>query len=548
MNESRALRAGARAGVVLVALLCALAGTVTSTGAWFTARTVDSGNRVGTAVLQPVIAQTTVGTDLAVTLNWPAAPTGGEPSHFLVTREVEGEPSSKTLVYQGNGTTVTDRGAGPAELADGQAGGFSKVAAGNNHSCAIARGKAYCWGRNESGQLGDGTTTASQRPVPVVRTAMSGQVTDISVGFAHTCAIADATVYCWGNNNDGRLGNGSWNWVPSQVPARVEIPGKVTDISAGYRATCAIADGAGYCWGSAVSGQLGNGQMGKDAWGNERHSTTPQRVQGGLLPAGARFTSISTGTAHSCGVALSQAYCWGSGADGQLGSSGVTGSAAPVLVFSLLSPVTEIVAGRRSTCAASAPVMYCWGTGGPVPGTAASPPVQVSSTWFAQGASSLEMGRVDEGAVSNDHACAVASRSVVCWGDNVNGVLGRGSPGVRSTTPAPVDADLGIPWGVATGGRHTCVMKESEVRCWGSSDGGGLGDGTGQSSSTPVSTAPIRDWTCAPGALLQPAVAPATRPTCSFAAGTRLVYRIDQWVGRWTAPTGITGVRVAAPS
>ena len=546
MNESRALRAGARAGVVLVALLCALAGTVTSTGAWFTAQTVDSDNRVGTAVLQPVIAQTSVGADLGVTLNWPAAPTGGETSRFQVTREVEGEPSSKTLIYQGNGTTVTDHGSDPAELAEGQAGGFSKVAAGNHHSCAIASDKAYCGGRNESGQLGDGTTTASQRPVPVTRTTMSGRVTDISVGFAHTCAIVDGAVYCWGNNGDGRLGIG--HWEPSAVPVKVNLEGRATAISAGYRATCAITDEKGYCWGSAASGQLGNGQSPKDPWGAETSSATPQRVQGGLLPAGARFTSISTGTAHSCGVADLRAYCWGSGTDGQLGTAGVTGSTVPVTVFSLLGPVTEIATGRRSTCAISAPSIYCWGTGGPVPGTAPSPPVRVWSILLQQGVSSLEMGRVDEGPVSNDHACVVASGSVVCWGDNMNGVLGHGRPGMRSTTPAPVDADLGRPWGVATGGRHTCAIVGGAVYCWGSADGGGLGDGTGQSSYTPVTVAPIRDWACASGALLQPAVAPATRPTCSFADGTRLIYRIDQTVGRWTAPTGITGVRVAAPS
>lgn len=548
MNESRALRAGARAGVVLVALLCALAGAMTSTGAWFTARAVDSGHRVGTAVLQPVLAQTSVGADLGVTLNWPAGPTAGETPRFLVSREIEGEPWTRVPIYHGTGTTVTDRGSDPADLADGEGGGFSKVAAGNNHSCAIAHDKAYCWGRNESGQLGDGTTTGSQRPVPVVRTVMFGRVTDISVGFAHTCAIADGAAYCWGNNNDGRLGNGSWNWVPSQVPVRVEIPGEVTEISAGYRATCAIADGEGYCWGSAVSGQLGNGQIGKDPWGSEQHSTTPQRVKGGLVPAGARFTSISTGTAHSCGVADFRVYCWGSGVDGQLGAPGVSGSAVPVTVFSLLGPVTEIATGRKSTCAISTLSIYCWGTGGPVPGTASSWPTSVSSTLFQRGASSLEMGRVDEGPVSNDHACVIASRSVVCWGDNVNGVLGRGTPGRRSTTPEPVDAELGIPWSVATGGKHTCVMKESEVRCWGSADCGGLGDGTGQSSSTPVSIAPIRDWTCPSGALLQAVVAPATQPTCSFAPDTRLVYRVDQTVGRWTAPTGITGVKVVAPS
>lgn len=545
MKESRAGRAMLCA-VSLAALTAVLLGSTASSGAWFTATAAEESQSVGTATLAAEPPTAVARPDQSIALSWSAGPSGGETPHYLLSREVEGDPSSRQVVYTGTGTTATDRGEAPAEMGEREIGRFSKVAAGNNHSCAIADGRAYCWGRNSDGQLGDGTTTASSRPVPVVRTAMSGTVTDIAVGFSHTCAMADGRAYCWGSDGDGRLGVGGGPSRSEPAAVSANLPGTVTAIAAGYRHTCAIADGAAYCWGWAFRGQLGNGDIGRDPWGNERSSLTPQRVRGGMLPAGATFSSISTGTAHSCGIAGGLAYCWGEGTDGQLGLSGVTASASPIAVSTaaMSGRVTAIAAARRSSCAISGAQIFCWGQGGIVPpAPVPSTPRSVSTGAILASPESIEIGRDDGSSTGGDYACAVAVGTAYCWGDGAGGVLGRGSSVENLPAPQPVP-QAGRVVDIAAGGKHTCAAIESRVRCWGSGDEGRLGDGSSQNSYFPVDVAPIRDWTCPAGALEQPSVPPGGRPTCSFAAGTRLVYRLDQSIGRWTAPTGVTGFTV----
>ncbi|HRQ86808.1 MAG TPA: RCC1 repeat-containing protein, partial [Candidatus Saccharibacteria bacterium] len=132
--------------------------------------------------------------------------------------------------------------------------------------CAIADGEVYCWGSNWSGQLGDGTNDDSNVPVAVSTDGvLAGKtVTSISAGQSQTCAIADGKAYCWGENWNGELGNGTNDH--SSVPMAVVADGALADktvtaisSSPGGWHTCAIADGAVYCWGAGESGELGNG-------------------------------------------------------------------------------------------------------------------------------------------------------------------------------------------------------------------------------------------------------------------------------------------------
>jgi len=146
------------------------------------------------------------------------------------------------------------------------------VSCGANHTCALTTvGRVLCWGSNEHGQLGDTTNTERSLPTQVV--GLESGVTSISAGYYHTCALmSSGGVKCWGHNNRGQLGDGSTTHKTVPTPV-LGIDPSVTAISAGYEHTCAIgASGEGWCWGSNSVGELGNG--------TRTDSATPVRVIG----------------------------------------------------------------------------------------------------------------------------------------------------------------------------------------------------------------------------------------------------------------------------
>ena len=218
----------------------------------------------------------------------------------------------------GDGST-TNRSS-PARVAG--AVRFAAVSAGYLHSCGVtATGAAYCWGSNRGGQLGDGTTSDRSNPVP-----MRGGVpfAAVSAGVLHTCAVTVAgATYCLGFNRHGQLGNA----VPGQeVCERFScstVAGGVrfVAVSASAFHTCGVtATGAAYCWGLNNYGQLGDGST--------ANRSSPARVSGGV-----RFAAVSAGGMHTCGVtAGGAAYCWGRNSDGQLGAGTTTNQSSPVLV------------------------------------------------------------------------------------------------------------------------------------------------------------------------------------------------------------------------
>jgi alpha-tubulin suppressor-like RCC1 family protein len=128
----------------------------------------------------------------------------------------------------------------------------------------LSDGAAYCWGQNEGGSLGDGTTVQRTTPVPVLMPTEGGQpvtFTHIAAGYSNTCAITTVGhVYCWGQGANGQLGNGSA--TDSSVPVLVPTPSGITafdDVTVGSGFVCATAATAVYCWGNGTNGELGNG-------------------------------------------------------------------------------------------------------------------------------------------------------------------------------------------------------------------------------------------------------------------------------------------------
>jgi hypothetical protein len=250
----------------------------------------------------------------------------------------------------GDGTTVTPRPA-PLEVV-GLPEPVAQVAVGCNFTCArFASGALACWGNNTAGQLGNGTTDPSATPMSVV--AIS-DATDLDSYGGHSCAVHDAgSVSCWGRNDEGQIGNGST--VNALRPVVVAGVGGASDVATGGRHSCAAIASGVSCWGWGEFGQLGSGTA---------RSTTPSAVGG--LPS-ARVAQISAGGAHTCALlADGAAYCWGLNDFGQLGDGTTMNREAPQRVRGLEGlSVSEIRCGDRYTCArTTSGAAYCWGFNG----------------------------------------------------------------------------------------------------------------------------------------------------------------------------------------
>ena len=323
-----------------------------------------------------------------------------------------------TNAQLGDGTT-TDRNV--PTLVTGLGSGITAVSAGGQHSCALTTaGGVKCWGRNNAGQLGDGTTTLSTAPVDVA--GLTSGVTAIAAGWSHSCAaLAAGGMKCWGANNIGQLGDGTT--VDRPLPASVAgLPGAVSEIAASVFHTCArTSAGAALCWGNNAHGQLGNGST--------TNSSSPVSVSS-LASGVAAISAGSAGVGEStCALTTGGGVkCWGRNQFGQLGTP--TGSACgspcsttPVDVTGLSSGVAAIGAGGYNACAGlNAGGVQCWGSAyGSVPDDV--PGLSAAVTQVTRG---------------TDHACALlaSGTGARCWGTNGNGELGTGA---FISTSVPLD-------------------------------------------------------------------------------------------------------------
>ena len=360
------------------------------------------------------------------------------------------------------------------------------IAAGGSHSCVLlVNGTVQCWGANGSGQLGDGTTGIT-RTTPAAVIGLTNVVA-ITAGVAHSCALlADGTARCWGENSKGELGSNVGLFSPSPVPV-VGITDAVA-ISAGDRYTCAlIAAGTARCWGLNEFGRLGDGSE-VDQPTAVIVSGLANAVAIHTGGIGSIFLG-GTGAATCALLADGSARCWGSNVSGQLGN-GTPGnfSTTPVPVAGGGGSITarNIAAGRNHTCAVRANgSAACWGSdasgqlGDGATGVNRLKPVAVSG-----------LTNVVAVAGGDAHTCALlADGTARCWGLNATGQLGDGSTTLRPTPVAVsgITNAIGIAAGGALGGSHTCaLLADSTVRCWGANNSGQLGDGTTNPSSIPV--------------------------------------------------------------
>jgi alpha-tubulin suppressor-like RCC1 family protein len=294
----------------------------------------------------------------------------------------------------GDGTTINRHM--PVDVS-GLTSGATALTTGGDHTCALtAQGGVKCWGWNNDGQLGDGTTTHRYTPVDV--SGLSSGATAIAAGGDHTCALTtQGGVKCWGDNRFGQLGDGTTNDSDTAVDVSSLMSG-VAALAAGGDHSCALTTQGGVkCWGWNNDGQLGDGTTtdrytpvdvsglssgataiaaGGDhtcalttqgsvmCWGWDYASSVPVYVYGYQHGLTSGILALAVGEYHTCALTTQGGVkCWGKNGYGQLGNGTTTGSDTPVDVFlGLTSGMTALAVGEYHTCALTAQGgVKCWG-------------------------------------------------------------------------------------------------------------------------------------------------------------------------------------------
>lgn len=418
----------------------------------------------------------------------------------------------------GNGTATSVSGAVDVLGLDS---GVTAITAGFGHSCAVIRGGGVsCWGYNSYGQLGDGTKEDRHTPLSVI--GLPETIQSIAAGFGHTCALTSSGgVYCWGNNTYGQLGKGSSG--DSTAPTAVSgMQSGITVIAARDHHTCALTSNGGVmCWGENDQGQLGDGTVerryapvdvtglasgvkslaigddfscaltesgGVKCWGDNRSGqigdgTNIDRlvtvdVQG--LISG--VTTITAGSDFACAVTAGGVQCWGENSNLQLSDGAQPDATSPVDVTGLPSKVTAIGAGSDSTCAVMNSGVMCWGKNYSHQlgdGTDVDRGLPITVQDIGSGMQSV--------AVGGTHTCALSAENrVLCWGANFTGQLGNESIHLYGGPVEPSDLGSGVS-AIAAGDSHSCAITTTGgVRCWGENSQGQLGNGIKEDIRTPV--------------------------------------------------------------
>ncbi len=341
--------------------------------------------------------------------------------------------------------------------------GASALAAGPAFTCALlSDGSVRCWGANASGQLGTGDTLARLTPTAV---ALPSAAVAVGSGTGHACAVlTGGAVRCWGANDAGQV-SGTATAAPVLAPTATPVTSGAIAVAAGGGHSCALlASGAVRCWGAAA--RTGGGQ-----------------------PVVSGATAIAAGKDHTCAVVAGAVQCWGSNAQGQLGTAAVSDTSATPIA----SGMTLVAAGESQTCAATGSSngsnlddsVRCWGDSVGA-GYLLAVPQRTPAIPLRNAARSTIQYPVELIAAGAHHVCVRnKNEAVECFGANEAGQLGGAPLEAGVTVPVGLPAvALPVARALATGDAHSCAaLGDGRIRCWGSNSSGQLGDG---SNTTPA--------------------------------------------------------------
>lgn len=336
-----------------------------------------------------------------------------------------------------------------------------RLCAGGRHACAIRDDGLWCWGDNESGRLGTGAEPDVQ--LAAARVPAEVAYREVDCGAAHTCALdAAGAVFCWGRNDRGQLGQG--DDVARGLPTRVSLPGPALHLGSGENHVCAVLmDSRLVCWGHNSEGQLGL----DDAFDAPAVMPVPT-----LVGTEDDWSWVAGHQGQGCGLrGQGLLFCWGRNSTSQLG----LGPSAPVQrryptqvddrLWSSVAP------GQNHGCGLDvAGALHCWGGND-------SFQLGTGDRETRHSPERVEMGPFVQLDTDTFHGCVVnAAGAMRCWGRNVEGQLGAGDVEDRRV---PTEVGSERRWAeVATGRFHTCARDdEGRVFCTGANNGGQLGTG-----------------------------------------------------------------------
>ncbi|MBI5187374.1 MAG: chitobiase/beta-hexosaminidase C-terminal domain-containing protein [Nitrospinae bacterium] len=349
----------------------------------------------------------------------------------------------------------------------------TSIGGGYFHTLAFkSTGSIWAWGWNAAGQLGDGTTTDRISPVQVA-TGLTG-ISAMEGGWSFTVALKnDGTVWAWGNNGAGELGNGST--TNSSSPVQVTSLTGITAIAVGMGHSLALkSDGTVWAWGynGFAPGLLGDGTT--------TNRSTPVQVSGltGVV-------AIDVGYYHSLALKSDgTVWAWGSNTSGQLGDGSTTSRSTPVQVSGLTGVNIIGAGGTYSLAVKTNGTVWAWGSN--TSGELGDGTGTVVGQRLTPSAAATGLTGVTALACAHQHTLALKSDGTVwAWGSNTSGQLGDGSTTIRYS-PVQVSG-LSSVTAVARGYQFSLALKsDGTVWGWGVGGMGQFGNGTTTNSYTPV--------------------------------------------------------------